>query len=388
MDSFDASSTDLGERAQAAIEGSILSTYRYKQFRKIEPEEETTLEEAVCLVQTGNDLDEAQNGMRLGKIVAEAANFARDLQNHPGNWLTPTRLAELAEEMANKVGLKSQILDKSEMEKLGMGALLGVARGSQEPPKFIILEHNADKDNLETVVLVGKGITFDSGGISIKPSEKMEEMKFDMSGGAAVMGAMKAISELALPLHVVGLIPASENLPSGSSLKPGDILRASSGKTIEIINTDAEGRLILADALSYAAKYKPKAVVDLATLTGACVVALGHHATGLMGNDQKLVDRLKQAGEMTGERVWQLPLWEAYHELIKSDYADMKNIGGRAGGAITAAALLQKFADDYPWAHLDIAGTAWTDKEKGYVLKGGTGVGVRLLVQFLREWKG
>jgi leucyl aminopeptidase len=271
------------------------------------------------------------------------------------------------------------------MEKLKMGALLGVARGSQEPPTFIILEHSAGKQNLETIVLVGKGVTFDSGGISIKPSERMEEMKFDMSGGAVVMGAMKAIAQLKMPFHVVGLIPAVENLPSGTSMKPGDILRASSGTTIEIINTDAEGRVILADALTYAKRYKPKAVIDLATLTGACVVALGPHASGLFSTDSELRDAIKSAAEKAGERVWPFPLWDDYHDDIKSDYADIKNSAGRAGGAITAAAFLSQFAEGYPWAHLDIAGTAWTDKEKAYISKGGTGWGVRLLLQFLKD---
>ncbi|MFQ5771006.1 MAG: leucyl aminopeptidase, partial [bacterium] len=342
--------------------------------------------EAMFLFQKSNLEEEVQKGIQWGKVVSEAANFTRDLQNHPGNWITPTRLAEIARETAKEGGLKCDVLVKEDMEELRMGALLGVAQGSVEPPKFIVLEHNSGKANIDTIVFVGKGITFDSGGISIKPSEKMEEMKFDMSGGAAVMGALKACAQLDIPLHVVGLIPATENLPGGHSMKPGDILRTSSGKTIEIINTDAEGRLILADALDYAKRYQPRAVVDLATLTGACVVALGHYATGLFGKDSNLLSRLKQAGEKTGERLWELPLWEAYDEDIKSDYADVKNSAGRWGGAITAAAFLAKFADGYPWAHLDIAGTAWSDKELAYVPKGGTGLGVRLMLQFLRDW--
>jgi leucyl aminopeptidase len=374
------------EASQAAAEGLILAAYQYTKFKEVKPEDEMVVEEVVNLVESTDILEQVQQGMRRGEIVANATNFTRDLQNHPGNWATPTKLAEIAQEMAQEVGLKCQVLDKSDMQKLSMGALLGVAQGSQEPPRFIVLEHNSEKPNLESIVFVGKGITFDSGGISIKPSEKMEEMKFDMSGGAAVMGAMKAIAQLDIPLHVVGLIPAAENLPSATSMKPGDVLRASSGTTIEIVNTDAEGRLILADALVYAKQYKPKAVVDLATLTGACVVALGHYATGLFGRDTKVLERLKRAGEKTGERLWELPLWEDYSEDIKSDYADVKNSAGRWGGAITAAAFLAKFAEGYPWAHLDIAGTAWTDKEKAYTPKGGTGMGVRLLVQFLRDW--
>ena len=233
--------------------------------------------------------------------------------------------------------------------------------------------------------MVGKGLTFDTGGISIKPSNGMEEMKTDMSGGAGMMGAIMAAASLKLPVNVVTLVPATENMPGGDSFKPGDVLKTMSGKTIEILNTDAEGRLILADALTYAERYKPKAVLDMATLTGACVVALGNHATGLLGTDEKLIDAVKKAGELTGERVWQLPLWEEYDEMIKSDIADVKNIGGRGAGTITAAGLLKKFASEYPWAHLDIAGTAWTEKPKPYVPKGAVGVGVRMIVQYLRS---
>ncbi|MCH6567862.1 MAG: leucyl aminopeptidase, partial [Nitrospinae bacterium] len=252
-------------------------------------------------------------------------------------------------------------------------------------PRFIILEYKGGRASEAPVVLVGKAVTFDSGGISIKPSQAMEEMKRDMAGGAAVMGALKAVSALKLPINVVGLIPATENLPSGTALKPGDIITTSSGKTIEILNTDAEGRLILADALTYAKRYKPAACVDLATLTGACEVALGKHCAGLMGTDEALIDEVRDAGEACGERAWPLPLWPEYHEQIKSDVADVKNIGGRGGGAITAAALLAKFAEGYPWAHLDIAGTAWVTTELPYTPKGATGYGVRLLVEFLKR---
>jgi len=268
-----------------------------------------------------------------------------------------------------------------------MQAFLGVARGSDEPAKFIILEYCGAKRGESPIVLIGKGLTFDSGGISIKPSENMEEMKSDMAGGAAVMGAIMAASELGLPLNVIGLVPATENLPGGCALKPGDILKSLSGQTIEVVNTDAEGRLILADALTYAQRYKPAAVIDLATLTGACKIALGDHVIGIFGQDGPLKEKVRTAGEQTGERVWELPLWEDYHELIKSDVADLKNTGGRAGGAITAAAFLSKFVGDFPWVHLDIAGPAWLAKDKPYTPKGATGVGVRLLVQCLRDWK-
>jgi leucyl aminopeptidase len=273
------------------------------------------------------------------------------------------------------------------MKKIGMRALLGVARGSDEPAKFIVLEYRGGMKKESPIVLVGKGLTFDSGGISIKPSENMGEMKSDMAGGAAVMGAVMAVADLELPLNVVGLVPATENLPGGSALKPGDIIQSLSGQTIEVVNTDAEGRLILADALTYAQRFKPAAVIDLATLTGACKIALGDHVIGMLGNDSALKERIRAAGELTGERVWELPLWEDYHELIKSDVADFKNTGGRAGGAITAAVFLSKFAGDAPWVHLDIAGPAWLAKDRPYAPKGATGVGVRLLVQCLRDWK-
>lgn len=386
LETLKSDSPDVSGLAQAATEAAILGAYRYTAFREVKPEDETSLDEVTLLLESGKDRDAVERGIRWGKLTAEAANFTRDLQNHPGNWMTPTRLAEAAESMANEVGLTCRVLNKPEMEELKMGGLLGVARGSTEPPKFIILEHNAGRSETDTIVLVGKGVTFDSGGISIKPSERMDEMKFDMSGAAAVIGAMKAVAQLQIPLHVVGLIPSTENLPSGASMKPGDILRASSGTTIEVLNTDAEGRLILADALAYANRFNPKAVVDLATLTGACVVALGYYATGLFGRDRNLVERLKRAGEQSGERVWELPLWDDYFEDIKGDYADIKNSAGRWGGAITAAAFLARFAEGYPWAHLDIAGTAWIEKEKPYLVKGGTGVGVRLLLQFLKDW--
>jgi leucyl aminopeptidase len=384
VETFAAEQLTLSEVSQAMVEGITLATYQFTAFKELKPSEETSLDEATFLFE-GNFRNEVEEGVRWGKTIAEAANFARDLQNHPGNYMTPAQLADAAKTMAAEVGLRCEVLEKSQMARLKMGALLGVAKGSDEPPKFIILEHKPARVKSPAVVLVGKGITFDSGGISIKPSDRMEEMKFDMSGGAAVIGAMKAVAQLKLPAHVVGLIPSCENLPSGNSMKPGDILHASSGTTVEIVNTDAEGRLILADALHYAKRYKPAAVIDLATLTGAVVVALGTYASGLFSRDAELSASLQRAGEKSGERVWQLPLWDDYNEDIKSDYADIKNSAGRAGGAITAAAFLRKFANDYPWAHLDIAGTAWADKEKGYLAKGGTAVGVRLLLEFLRS---
>jgi leucyl aminopeptidase len=301
--------------------------------------------------------------------------------------MTPTVIAAKARQLAREFGLKLQVLERSQMEKLGMGALLGVSSGSAQPPKFIIVEYRKGGKK-PFIALVGKTITFDSGGISIKPSENMDKMKDDMSGGAAVLGALRTAAALKLPLNIVGLLPATENMPSGSAYKPGDVLRTMSGRTIEIINTDAEGRLILSDALAYACRYKPAAIVDIATLTGACRVALGQEATGMLGTDEKLKQKIREAGEKTGERVWELPLWEAYYDLIKSDIADMKNAGGRDGGVITAAALLSKFVQDYPWVHLDIAATAWTEKDRPYTPKGATGIGMRLLTQFLRDYAG
>ena len=288
---------------------------------------------------------------------------------------------------AERKNVHVKVLDAKEMKDLNMNALLGVASGSFLPPKFIILEYGGGKKSEAPVVLVGKGLTFDSGGISIKPSEKMDEMKSDMAGGAAVMGTIMAVSDLHLPVNVVGLIPATENLPGGKAYKPGDVLKSMSGQTIEVVNTDAEGRLVLADALAYAGRFQPAAIIDIATLTGACIVALGDHVAGLLGTDDDLKRRLKEAAEITGERIWELPLWEDYHEQIKSDVADYKNSGGRAAGTITAAAFLHKFVGNYPWAHLDIAGPAWLTKANPYIPKGASGVGVRLLVRFLTDWK-
>ena len=295
-------------------------------------------------------------------------------------------LADLARDMAAQHGLSCEILDRHQMEDLGMGALLSVTQGSHKPPYMIILEHNKSRETLPTVVLVGKGITFDSGGLDLKPIDSIEKMKDDMAGGAAVLATLRAAALLKLPLHIVGLVPVTENMPGPEATRPLDVVRSMSGKTIEIVNTDAEGRLILADALTYAARYKPAAVVDVATLTGAVAIALGEAAAGLMTPDDDLADRLRRAGEVSGERVWRLPLFEEYDEKIESDVADVKNVGGRPAGAIIGAMFLKKFAEGYPWAHLDIFGVAWAEKARAYVQKGSTGFGVRLLVQFLREW--
>jgi leucyl aminopeptidase len=378
----------LPDVAQAVAEGMVLALYRFDKF-KTEDNDRRDVTKVTIMANTRAQAKAVQQGAEIGRIVAESANFARSLVNHPSNEMTPTILAEQARQMAKECHLKCEVLDRKDIAKLGMGLLLAVAQGSEQPPKFIILEHRGGTRSRGNIVFVGKGITFDSGGISIKSADGMERMKYDMSGGAAVIGALRAASLLQIPQNVIGLIPATENLPSGKATKPGDVHRAMNGKTAEIINTDAEGRLILGDALAYAARYRPIACVDLATLTGACVVALGHEAIGMMGNSQgeELMDRLRRAGGRTGERVWQLPLWDEYLEHVKSDVADVKNVGmGRAAGTIAGAAFLVKFVDDYAWVHLDIAGTAWADREQPYKPKGGTGVGVRLLTQMLLDW--
>ena len=387
-----ATSLNLGEIdqpldrvAESVVEGVLLGLYQFTRYKTVEREKIKELNEFVIVEDNDKSLEVIKSAAKTGEIISDAVYFARDLVSSPGNGMTPTILADRAGEIAGEKDVELKVLDVREMEELGMHALLGVARGSNEPPKFIILEYNGGKRGDRVVALVGKGITFDSGGISIKPSDKMDEMKTDMAGGATVMGAIKAASDLKIPLNVVGLIPATENLPGGKAYKPGDILKSLSGQTIEVKTTDAEGRMILADALTYAGRFKPEAIVDLATLTGACIVALGDNVIGMMGTDDKLKKRIRDAAETTGERLWELPLWEEYHELIKSDVADFKNSGGRVAGTITAAAFLSKFVGDYPWVHLDIAGPAWLSKDKPYIPKGASGIGVRLIVQFMRN---
>ncbi|GMT41596.1 MAG: putative cytosol aminopeptidase [bacterium] len=369
--------------ARAASEGIILSLYRYTEYLGKKPDNDAGDIRYVAFAQKKSAVSSVKSAVAAAQKICRAVFLARDLQNHPANKATPSFIAEKARSICREVGMRCRVLNKNEIERLKMGAFLSVAQGSAQPPKFIVMEHMKGKKNEKPVVFVGKGLTFDSGGISIKPSQNMDEMKFDMSGAATVIGAMYAIGLLKLKKNVVGLVAATENMPGGKAVKPGDIVRAMSGKTIEVLNTDAEGRLVLADALHYAKKYKPSVVIDLATLTGSCLVALGTFASGLLGNDQKLMDTLQKAGERTGERCWPLPLWDEYGELIKSKVADLKNIGGRYGGTITAAAFLKEFTD-YPWAHLDIAGTAFSPKpQSSYVPAGGAGFGVRQLVDFL-----
>lgn len=376
--------------ARAAAEGAVLANYRSDPWRTQNPPGENGVElERFSIVADGGDLRKARAAAAAGAIVAEGQNVARQLSNEPPNDLPPAALARSAQRIAKECGLRCRVLDVRELRRRKLGALLAVGQGSSNPPRLAILEHHPSKGRRTppTVCIVGKGITFDSGGISIKPSANMQDMKHDMSGAATVVGTMQVVARLKLPLHVVGIVAAAENLPGGGAYRPGDILRSMSGKTIEIQNTDAEGRLALADALCLATTdFKPAAVIDLATLTGACVVALGSWATGLFANHEGLARALRNAAEQSGERVWTMPVWDEHREHMRSQIADLKNVGGRDAGASTAAAFLSYFVEDTPWAHLDIAGTAWTSKPGPYQPYGATGVGVRLLAELLENW--
>lgn len=370
------------EAVQAVAEGLTLGDWSFEELRSPSPEDPRPERLERTLLQVPRANGRLEGACALGSRVADAQNFTRELVTEPGNVATPSALAARAAEVAEELGLECRIMGRAELKAEGFGALLAVARGSAEEPKFIHLEYRgADEDPW---VLVGKGVTFDAGGISIKPAQGMEDMKYDMAGAGAVLGAIRAAATIGIPRHVVTLVPTTENLPSGTAVKPADVIRGLSRKSIEVVNTDAEGRLILSDALTYAGRLGPRAVVDLATLTGGCVVALGHHAAGLMSPDEELVSRIERSGRRTGERVWRLPLWEPYRRQLDSEIADIKNTGGREGSAVTAGCFLQEFVGGFPWAHLDIAGTAWADEEKGYQPKGATGFGVRLLVDWLR----
>ncbi len=373
---------DAETSAQAITEGIILGLYTFRKHFTKEPEYKDVNDVVLVGKDAGNQKS-MELGSYRGKVIATAANLARDMVNEPANYMTPSDLAKVAQGLAKTYGLGLVIIEPDKMKEMGMGALLGVAQGTEQPPKMIVLSYKGDPNSNVTVGFIGKGLTFDSGGISLKPSEAMHEMKGDMSGGAIVMAALTAISQLKVKINVTAIIPATENLPSGKALKPGDILKALNGKTIEVINTDAEGRLILADALSYAIKQGVTPLIDIATLTGACHVALGDLCSGIFTNDQKWADKVVRAGEEVGERLWQLPMYEEYKELNKSDVADLKNSGGRYGGAITAAQFLSEFVDGKPWAHIDIAGTFFAEKEQGYLIKGATGVCVRMLVNLV-----
>jgi len=383
------------EATQATAEGALLGLYRYDKLRKLPKHERARRIEAITLVvERASEVAAARRAAEKAQVLAEAVALARDLINGPSNLVTPTHLANTARRIAREHRLRCTVIPFARLKRLGFGGIVGVAQGSAHPAQFIVLDYlptgrqGRPPRAKATFALCGKGITFDSGGISIKPSAKMEQMKYDMSGAAAVLGTVKAAARLRLPHRVVGIIAATENLPSGTAQKPGDVLTTLSGKTVEVINTDAEGRLVLSDCLHYARRYKPDGVIDLATLTGACIVALGAEAVGLMTKDERLAARLNQAGKETHERVWRLPLWDEYREQLTSDVADLKNVTdtGQAG-TITAAKFLEEFAEGLPWAHLDIAGTAWTEKEKPYVPKGAVGIGVRLLIQLLESWR-
>lgn len=326
-----------------------------------------------------SDVPAAETGLADGQALAAGVSLAKDLGNLPPNVCTPSYLAEQALALGKTHQFKVEVLERDALKKLGMGSFLAVAQGSEEPPKFIIMQHLKGKKEQKPVVLVGKGITFDTGGISLKPGSEMDEMKYDMCGAASVLGTFKAIAAMNLPLNVIGVIPTCENMPDGRATRPGDVLTSMSGLTIEVLNTDAEGRLILCDALTYVERFEPSAVVDVATLTGACVIALGHHASGLFSNNEALAAELLQAGEVALDRAWHMPMWEDYQSLLDSNFADMANIGGRAAGSITAACFLARFAKKYDWAHLDVAGTAWKSGKE----KGGTGRPVPLLTEFL-----
>jgi leucyl aminopeptidase len=368
-------------RAREAAARIRAELYRFERFKTENESDRRALKRVTIAVERRKELTGLERGVREGKAIASGVELARELGNLPGNVCTPGYLADEARKLARRhKSVTAKVLELKDLEKLGMGAFLSVARGSREPAKLIVLEYRGAADADKPVALVGKGVTFDSGGISIKPAQAMDEMKFDMCGAASVLGTLSAVAELELPLNVVGLVPATENLPDGNASKPGDIVQTMSGQTVEILNTDAEGRLILCDTLTYAERWEPRAVVDIATLTGACVVALGGPASGLLGNDQALVDELLAAGRDANDQAWQLPLWDEYQEQLKSNFADMANIGGREAGTITAACFLSRFTGKYRWAHLDIAGTAW----KTGKAKGATGRPVPLLVEFLR----
>ncbi|MBA2245437.1 MAG: leucyl aminopeptidase [Gemmatimonadetes bacterium] len=372
-----------GDAARAVTEGVILGAYSFDELKTKQEDQPPPLEEFIVLEKVEEKARQIEEGVRIGDAIARAQNLARTLGNLPGNVATPTYLADTARRIAGERGMQVTVLGRDAMREEGLHAHLAVSQGSDQEPQFIILEHRGGAKGEKPLVLIGKGLTFDAGGISIKPAERMEEMKFDMCGGAAVLAAMQAIGELGVKANVIGVVPASENLISGAAVKPGDIIGSHLGKSIEVINTDAEGRLLLADALSYVRRFEPAAVLDAATLTGAIVIALGNQATGLMSNDEGLTEELRRIGDRVGERVWPMPMYKEYKEQLKTEYADIKNTGGRAASSITAGWFLREFVGDFPWAHLDIAGTAWGDGKLAYQTKGATGTPVRLFVEWV-----
>lgn len=371
---------------QCIMEGAKLALYKFNKYKTTDKNSKENSIKKVYLLNEEISINERlEKGIKIGEKLANGTMIARDLVNEPSNVVTPTAMANKAMEIANNHGLEISILDREDMEKLGMGSFLGVTKGSEEPPKLIAIKYFGNKNDDEIIGLVGKGLTFDSGGISLKPGAGMDAMKSDMAGGAAVLGAMDVIGALKPKVNVIGIVGACENMPSGKAYKPGDILTSMNGKTIEILNTDAEGRLVLIDCITYAIKQGAKKIVDLATLTGACIVALGNTTTALISNNDDFVKELEKAAEKAGERVWQLPSFPEYKELIKSNIADLKNVGGREAGTITAGLFLGEFVEDRPWIHMDIAGTAMTSSDNGYNVKGGTGVGVRTLYHLVKS---
>ena len=385
-DLIDVNGFSFSELLEAFLMGGGLGVYQFCELITTEKEKIKELGECVIILQKQGKTQIVAKVLSHVTILLEVVYMARDLVSLPANKKTPTMLAHQARIIAKKNNLQCRVITEEQAQKMGMGAFLAVAQGSREPAKMIILEYLASRNFGPPLVIIGKGITFDSGGISLKPPDKMEQMKDDMAGGAVVMGTMQAVAQMKLPLNLVGIIPATENLPGGKAYKPGDVLTSLSGQTIEVISTDAEGRLVLADALTYAKRYKPQAIIDLATLTGACIIALGDYVAGIMGNDHVLLSKVKAASEKTGEEVWELPLWEEYFDYLKSDIADFKNVGTRVAGTITGGMFLKKFVDDTPWVHMDIAGPTWYEKDKPYIPKGASGFGVRLLMQLLRDW--
>ncbi len=383
---FNRGNFNVSELSETIVQGIALGSYQDIEYRTKDLEKYKFIEELI-LFSPDYSNDEMKSGAESGLTISEGVNLCRKLAWGPANFITPTRLAEEAKKL-EAYGVKTTIIDRKEAEEIGLGSYLAVAKGTDEPPKFIIMDYGSEKQNVETVALIGKAITFDSGGISIKPGQNMEKMKADMTGGAVVIGAMNAIAKLGLDLHVVAIVPATDNMPSGKAYHPGDIITSYSGQTIEVINTDAEGRMILVDALTYAAKhYQPKAMFDFATLTGAMMIALGEHAIGYFSNHDFVVEKLEDASKTSGEGIWRMPLWEVYDQQLKSDVADVKHTGGRPGGSITAARFLSKFTLEVPWAHLDIAGTMEQSSDKDYNPKGSKGPAVRLIVDVLRNWK-
>ena len=373
---------------EAMTEGIALASYSFDKYKEAKEPATKKIEEVTILI--NSDSLRFQSVVEKANLIVEAVNFARDISNLPPNDCPPALLASIAVSLAQDYGMKVRVMDRYELENMGMGGIVAVGKGSNNPPKLIVLEYTGASDpQQKPYLLVGKAVTFDTGGISIKPSEKMDEMKFDKCGGCTVLAIIRAVASMKLAVNVVGIVPSVENMPSATSYRPGDIIRMYNGKSVEVLNTDAEGRMILADALAYGiVTHSPKAVIDLATLTGAAVIALGANVAAVVGSNKQLIDRLRKLSDRTGEKMWELPLYEEYHEQIKSTYADIKNIGGRAGGVITAAAFLSNFVNDVPWVHIDIAGTAWMQEgthEKSYNHKGASGFGVRTLVKLLME---